>query len=181
MRIKNSKNKVQDHYKNKNGFTLIEIILIIVIVSIAIPALLILLGQGAKQGVNAEIQITASEAAQQLMEEIKSKCWDASKIVAGACTGTGTGGAIGKEGQTRTACTGTPSTYDDVDDYDGDIETCSWNNTAYTRSVEVCYVPAGNLEDISACNTVTDYKRIRVRVNNAIIGNVDVVTVVTNY
>lgn len=166
------------------GFTLIEIVMIIVIASIAIPTLLLLLGQQAKYGVDAEIRVTEINLAQQLMEEIKSKCWDESKIVGGVCTGPGTGSALGTDGtENRTACTGaTTDPFDDVDDYDNYSETCSWGGSTYTRSVDVCYVPSGDLNDTSTCNTATNYKRISVSVNNpANSQSVEVVTVVTNY
>jgi len=50
------------------GFTLIEVVMIIVVVSIAIPTLLIVLGQGAKQGVDAELLVSATNVAQAQME-----------------------------------------------------------------------------------------------------------------
>lgn len=152
------------------------------VVSIAIPVLLIVLGQGAKQGVDAELMVSATNVAQAMMEEIKSKCWDETHIVAGSCTGTGAGGALGLNGETRTACTGASATpYNDVDDYNGYSETCTWGGPSYTTAVQVCYVPAGNLNDTSTCNTITDYKRIQVTVSNVTLGSVNLVTVVTNY
>ena len=87
MKNQSLKIKVQNYFKklsaisyqlsaNKNGFTLIEIVMIIVIVSIAIPALLIVLGQETRQSVDAELQVSATNVAQALMEEIKTKRWD---------------------------------------------------------------------------------------------------------
>lgn len=46
--------------------------MIIVVVAIAIPALLIILGQEAKQSVNAELEIAATNVAQAKMEETKT-------------------------------------------------------------------------------------------------------------
>lgn len=166
---------------DKKGFTLIETVMIIVLVAIAIPALLIILGQETKQSVDAELQISATNIGQAMMEEIRSKCWDEFKTTGANCSGTGSPGALGPNGETRTACTGTPSTYDDIDDYNGYSETCTWGGVSYTTNVQVCYVPSGNLNDISACNTTTDYKRIRVTVTNPNLGSVELVTVVTNY
>lgn len=177
--------------RSENGFTLIEILLIIIIVSIAIPALLMLLGQGAKQGVNAEIQVSATELAQALMEEIKTKCWDESKIVAGACTGTATPSTIQADGE---AWNINHTNYDDVDDYDnlyansGNADSVSIGGTSYSRDVQVCYVQPGDLNNTTPCVKSppvspldNNYKRIKVTVSNSIIGSVDVVTIVTNY
>ncbi|MCE5195239.1 MAG: hypothetical protein LLF28_07335 [Nitrospiraceae bacterium] len=175
MKIRNSKRKVQNYHKNKSGFTLIEIILIIIIVSIAIPALLILLGQGAKQGVNAEVQVSAANIAQDLMEEIKSKQWaNVMPIPPNPYT------ALGFDGvESRTQCTGTSAApFNDVDDYNGYIETCTWGGVSFTTTVTVAYA------DPVALNTdvgLSDYKRITVTVTNSIIGSVALVTVVTNY
>ncbi len=156
--------------------------MIIVIVAIAIPALLIILGQGTKQSVNAELEVGAANVAQALMEEIKSKCWDQTHIVAGSCTGTGAGGALGTEGESRTQCTGASVTpFNDVDDYNGYTETCTWGGPSYTTAVQVCYVPAGNLNNTSTCNIITDYKHIQVTVTNTTLGSLNLVTVVTNY
>ncbi len=162
--------------KVEKGFTLIEIIMIIVIVAIAIPTLLVLLGQGAKQGVYAELEIVATNVGQALMEEIRSNRWDEnSPIPPGAYTS-----PLGPEvGEARTACTGSPSTFDDVDDYNGYTETCSWGGPSYTTGVELCYV---NATDLNTCVAgPTDYKRIEVTVSNPNIGTVELVTVVTNY
>ncbi|MBI4683863.1 MAG: hypothetical protein HY755_01545 [Nitrospirae bacterium] len=166
----------------KKGFTLIETVMIIVIAAIAIPALLLVLGQETQQGVNAELMINATNVAQKLMEEVKSKCWDEFKTGAANCSGTGSPGALGTEGETRTACTGTSAIpFDDVDDYSNYPESCTWGGPSYTTTVEVCYVPASNLNDTSTCNTTTDYKRIKVTVTNTNLGSVELVTVVTNY
>mgnify|MGYP001599012373 CR=1 FL=1 len=172
------------------GFTLIEIVMIIVVVSIAIPTLLIVLGQGARQSVDAELQVSATNVGQAMMEEIKTKCWDETAVSGGACTGTVTPSAIGTDGapgtETRTACTGTSATpYDDVDDYNGYLEPCSWGGPSYTTSVQVCYVPSGSLDSITPCVTAqasaTDFKRIQVTVSNSTLGSVVLVTLVGNY
>lgn len=164
----------------RDGFTLIELIMIIVVLAIAIPVLLIMLGQGAKQSVNAELEIAATNVGQAMMEEIRSKCWDETHIIAGSCTGTGAGGALGLNGETRTACTGASGTpYDDIDDYNGYNEPCTWGGVQYTSDVAVCYVLAAALD---ACvGGPTDYKRIQVTVTNATVGSTVLVTVMTNY
>lgn len=163
---------------NKKGFTLIETVMIIVVVAIALPVIVITLGQEAKHSVDAELRVTATEAAQAIMEEIMSKGWDEnSPIPPGSYTT-----PLGSEGgETKTACAGAPLTYDDVDDYNGYAETCSWGGINYATTVQVCYVPSTNLNDTSACNTATDYKRIQVTVTHPRIGSAELVTVMTNY
>ncbi len=162
----------------RGGFTLIEIVMIIVIASIAIPTLLLLLGQGAKYGVDAEIRVTEINLAQQLMEEIKSKCWDESKVAAG-CTGVGTGTLpLGTDGGGET--NGDPATYDDVDDYISGVPDVPLAGITYTRGVQVCYVDSTALDTCVA--GPTNYKRISVTVNNPTNSqSVEVVTVATNY
>lgn len=184
MKVKSSKLRVKSYseklsafhfslFTDKRGFTLIEVIMIIVVVSIAIPTLLIVLGQGARQGVNAELEISATNVAQALMEEIKSKNWDQnSPIPPGAYSILGIDG-----GETA----GIPSTYNDVDDYNAGAPAVTVGGVSYTRAVQVCYVPSTNLNDTSACNTTTDYKRIQVTVSNATLGSVVLVTVMGNY
>jgi Tfp pilus assembly major pilin PilA len=167
-----------------HGFTLIETLLIIVVVSIALPTLLMILGQSVKQRVRAELEITATQVAQAMMEEIKSKKWDEnSPIVPGMYTTT-----LGPEaGETRPACTGSPSPvnfFDDVDDYHDYPETCIWNGAGYETKVKVCYVDRA---DLNTClvptiySECTDYKRIMVTVKNGTLGAFSLVTVVTNY
>lgn len=150
--------------------------MIIVIVAIAIPALLVILGQEAKQGVNAELMISATNVGQALMEEIRSKRWDENSPIPPVVYTIPPGP---EAGEARATCTGTPNTFDDVDDYNGYSETCTWGGPDYTTDVVVCYVDA---TDLNTCVAgPTDYKRIEVTVSNPNIGTVELVTVVTNY
>ena len=165
----------------KTGFTLIEILLIIVVVSIAIPALLIMVGQEAGFGVESELRVTATNAAQALMEAIKAKCFDETSVSGTTCIQTAAGGALGINGG-ETA--GNPATYDDVDDYNAGVPDANVGGVTYSRSVAVCYVPSVNLNDTSTCNTATDYKQIQVTITplaTAGSSSVTLTTVVTNY
>jgi MSHA pilin protein MshD len=194
--MKNSKFKIQNSklrnseflhsafcilHSRRGGFTLIEIVMIIVVISIAIPALLIILGQGTRQSVDAELQVSATNVAQALMEEIKTKRWDEnSPIPPGTYTTT-----LGPElpGEPWDI---THSNYDDVDDYhnlyanSGNTDAVTIGGVTYTRDVQVCYVQAS---DLNTCvdSTTTDYKRIRVTATNPNLGSVELVTLVTNY
>ena len=57
----------------QRGFTLVEVILVIVVTAIAIPVLILLLGQQARFTVDNEKIINAATLGQALMEEIRSK------------------------------------------------------------------------------------------------------------
>ncbi len=57
----------------RRGFTLIEVILVIIITAIAIPVLIFLLGQQARFTVDSEKTINAAVLGQDLMEEIRSE------------------------------------------------------------------------------------------------------------
>lgn len=164
----------------KKGFSLIEIIMIIVVVSIAIPALLILIGGEAGRGVEPELRITATNVAQQLMDEIMTKCWDETATTAANCGGTVSYSNLGSDsGDT-----------DDIDDYIG-VSSITVGGISYSRSVQVCYVPYNDLK-ISTCPTQgappgtdgTDYKRIAVTVTAPSTNwgsSVVLTTVMTNY
>jgi len=189
-------------FTDKNGFSLIEIIMIILIVSIAIPALLIMLGGEAGRGVDAELRVTATNVAQQLMEEIRTKCWDETSISGSACAQTATPStSLGPDDGSATETT--LASYDDVDDFNdlapggGSVPPCTdsvtVNNVTFTRQTQVCYVNPGDLNTCvdnapaagSCTRTIasgsqTDYKRIAVTVSS---GNTSVTltTVMTNY
>jgi type II secretory pathway pseudopilin PulG len=164
------------HRKN-SGFTIIEALMIIVIVSLAVPALLLVLGQGARQSALAEIAVTGTNVAQAMMEEIKSKKWDENyPIPPGSYTA-----ALGPEaGEGRQNCTGNAVgiAFDDIDDYNGYSETCTWGGKSFTTSVAVCYVDPA---DLTTCIGLSDYKRITVTVTHATLGAVELVTVAANY
>ena len=217
MKIQNSKSKIQSlrsseifNFKflilnsRRGGFTLIEIIMIIVVVSIAIPTLLIMVGQQAKFGVDAEIRVTATNVAQALMEEIKTKCWDDPTLMPGGiCAQTAAASTtLGPEAGEVTL-----SLYDDADDFN-DLtpasvgapctdDTVTVNGITFTREAVVCYVnpgvlntcvdtapAAGSCNRTIAAGSQTDYKKITVTVtapDNNWGSSVVLTTVVTNY
>lgn len=51
----------------------------------------------------------------------------------------------------------------------------------FTCGRTVCFVPASNLNDISNCTSATNYKHVTVTITQAAIGTVTMDTVVTNY
>lgn len=161
--------------------------MIIVIVAVAIPTLLLLLGQGARQGVNAELEIVATNVSQALMEEIRSKRWDENSPIPPGTAST----TLGPDGEA------TRNAYTDVDDFNdmdptigGCTDTVTVNGVTYTRQAVICYVNSADLNTCvdtlgAGCTrtivTPTNYKKITVTVTNVTIGSVELVTVVTNY
>lgn len=122
MQINNSihKNALQ------KGVTLIELIVFIVVVSIALLALVGVFNQAAMTNVDPLIRIRALEAAQAKLDEILALKYDAA---------TPTGGIPACGSTTGAVCTNNPENdYNDVDDFHG------WSDipfTGYGRSVSV--------------------------------------------
>jgi len=194
-------------FTDKNGFSLIEIIMIIVVVSIAIPALLILIGGEAKRGIEPELRVTATNVAQQLLEEIRTKCWDENLISGGICgaatmTSYSDIGITAAEVAQGETC-GTTSTYDDIDDYacsSSGVPAVTVGGVSYSRSVQVCYVkdtdaPPADPDSLKVpCDTLgsgntlgangTNYKKVVVTVtapSTSWGSSVVLTTVMTNY
>ena len=177
--------------------------MIILIVSIALPALVLIVGQEAGRGVESEIRVTATNVAQQLLEEIKTECFDNASVSGATCVQTAAASTtLGPEAGEITL-----ALYDDVDDFN-DLtpaslgttpctDTFSVNNITFTRQVAVCYVNQGDLNTCvdtapvaGSCNRTiaagsqTDYKKITVTVtapgtnwNSSVV----LTTLVTNY
>ena len=70
-------------------------------------------------GVEPELRITATNVAQQLMDEIMTKCWDESAATAANCGGTVSYSTLGYDPASVPAeVLNNLTTYDDVDDYE---------------------------------------------------------------
>lgn len=110
----------------QQGVTLIELVVFIVVVSIALLALAGVFNQAAMSNVDPLIRVRALEAAQSKLDEIIALKYDAA---------TPTGGIPACGSTTGAACTNNPEgDYNDVDDFHG------WSDTPYTgysRSVSV--------------------------------------------
>jgi MSHA pilin protein MshD len=145
------------YLRETKGLTLIEIMLAMTILVIAVIPLMKMLGDTIK-GAQTFGEITiATQLAQDLMEEIKSKKWDETEPNDGTITTTPTRiqvdnathglDDINNENVTQTPGNG-KTNWDDMDDYDGLTETPSLdtNNNVITnygkfsRTVEVRYV-----------------------------------------
>lgn len=153
----------------KKGITLIEMVVMIVVLSVAIPTLLRMWADVAWRSVRSEAMADATFYAQDLLEEIKSKKFDEISVSPRSST-------LGSEpGESRLG-TGNAS-FDDADDYNNYSDSPA---AGYNRSVTVDYVRLGsgniwescgsvncqNITDCTQCNACC-YKRIRVTVGRA--------------
>ncbi len=123
------------------GFTLIEVVLIIVVTAIAIPVLIFVLGQQARYTVDAEKQVAAANLGQELMEEIKSKAYSAAAAYDGYSDTVVLGGV--RYDRAVAVC--------DVDA--SDLETCSGSTTGFTR---ISVTVASDLGTTEVVTLVTD-------------------------
>ncbi|MDO8445065.1 MAG: type II secretion system protein [Deltaproteobacteria bacterium] len=145
---------------NKKGFTLIEVVMIIVILGIMLPGIMMYFIQGVKNSADSQRRATAIFLAEGLMEEIKSKRWDEVAVINATCSNAS---AIGADAEARIA-------YDDIDDFSGMNNATPVNSQGavmvnypnFQQQVTVSYVNAAALN--TAVGGPTCYKRIEVRI-----------------
>ena len=116
--------------KKNQGVSLIELIVFIIVISIASTGLFRVYTYSATRSADPLIQVRAIELAQARLDEILALKYDANTPTGGipACGATGTG-------VTSTACNNTPDAdMNDVDDYNNVSDT---PYTGYTRNVSV--------------------------------------------
>lgn len=153
---------------NKKGFTLIEIIMVIVLFGIIMPGIMLYFIQGVKDSAIPQRRTTAVFLAEALMEEIKSKRWDESASINPTC-GNATSPLAAEEA--------TRNLYDDIDDFNAVVNVPPPQDSqgnpltgaeyqGFSQTVSVCYVPATNLNDTSTCATRTCYKRVQVNITD---------------
>ena len=147
---------------NKKGFTLIEVIMVIVILGIMLPGIMMFFIQGVKDSVDSQRRTTAIFLVDGLMEEIRSKGWD--EVAAGITATCSNASAIGFDvGESRI-------NYDDIDDFNGlnntppsDSQGAAMANYAgFQQQVTVSYVNPAALD--TAVGGPTCYKRVEVRI-----------------
>ena len=163
---------------------LIEVVLIILVISIGLTGVLSYVGQAAQDSAYAHNASVATTLAQDLMEEIRSKCWDETSAATPPCAGAITASAIGADGgETRI-------NYDDVDDFNslpvgGNNPPRDSQGAAmaaypvFTERAVVCYV------DEVALNTCvagpSDFKRVSVTISWSVLDRVELVYVFSNH
>ena len=160
------------------GFTLVEIILVVVIAAIAFPPIMMLFAETVRRSADANLMGKASRLAEDLMEEIRTRKWDETSPDGGGRTSTPSAVLGAETGEVR-------ASYDDVDDFaaitnqspprdalNAVITECS----GYSRSVAVEYVD----DALAPASGPTDHKKVSVTVSCAA-GKVELTTVVSNY
>lgn len=159
---------------NQRGFTLIEIIIGIVVLSISIVLLTILVFPQAQRSAEPLLQQRAAALGQAFIDEIGGKSFDENSdrqgglVRCGEATTTCTAPAnLGPDGETR-------ETFDDVDDYHQlqltvpSLEDALGDNIAtryvgFTYAIDVCYS-----DNTGLCQaTITAFKRIQVTVTTS--------------
>ena len=181
--------------RNKNGFTLLELILVIVVLAVGLTGTLIAFTQGTQNSAYSQNMAVATVLAQDLMEEIRSKCWDETAVAAAPalpCSGPVAPSLppLGPDGETR-------ATYDDVDDFNAlsiapntpprnsqGAAMATYN--IFTQKAEVCYVdPNAGVNGLNIClagAATSNYKKIVVTISWGVQNDqVQLTTVATNH
>ena len=149
---------------NKKGFTLIEIIMVIVLLGIIMPGIMLYFITGVKDSAIPQKRTTAVYLAEALMEEIKSKRWDEVTTINATCSNA-TLPLVAEEA--------TRDLYDDVDDFNGlnnappqDSQGASMgtNYPGFRQQAAVIYVNPATLDMDAGIRTC--YKRIQVDITD---------------
>jgi prepilin-type N-terminal cleavage/methylation domain-containing protein len=141
---------------NNRGLSLIELVIAIVVIGIAIPALTRNWFDITKRSIESEELFDSTSYGEQLMEEIKSKRFD--ERVELPWTPVNFFGAKRADESNENNRT----RYDDVDDYDGFNETLPGN---FRSSVRVAYVNLTGTAWQNVTGDETDFKRVIVTVS----------------
>ncbi len=191
--------------RNHRGFTLVEVVILLVIAAIALPGLMIFFIESMQHSADAQVETVALGLAQELMEEVKAKRWDERSPIPNGSplvydTSGGNYSPIGAEGvEARCDPTGCEA-FDDMDDYDYPDAAASTAPTdahgvplaayaSYRQRIDLCYVaqvnpdvanePAGDC--IAGGAPPTDYKKITVTVTWPPDGRLQLEAVTANY
>ncbi|MCG2712903.1 MAG: type II secretion system GspH family protein [Candidatus Omnitrophica bacterium] len=166
--------------KNR-AFTYIEVLLSVTILGLVLIPLLSQFYTGFQGNVTAELVTQSIDLADEMMEEIKSRCFDENAFPDEPVAPGALGVDPGETSNDRT-------TFDDVDDYhnwqksppqaiDGTVLT---NFSEFSRGVNVEYVTVSGADWISFATT-TYYKRITVIVSHPKISDRRLETIVSHY
>jgi prepilin-type N-terminal cleavage/methylation domain-containing protein len=131
------------------GFTLIETIITLVVLSVAAVGVLSVFTNGMKGSANFLLLSQATQLAQGEMDQ-----------VFGEKAANGFGAATLNQGTPACNSTMLPG---------------------FNCTRTVCFVLAGNLNDQSNCAVATSYKHVTVKISQAVIGDVSVESLITNY
>ena len=152
----------------KKAFTLIELVMVIAVFAIAITPVLILMANLNQRVIQARLTTSAVILGRDILEEILSKRYDENIIYPWS-------NHLGPEsGESR-------SSYDDVDDFDGLVDTNA-SFPGFSRRVNVCYIDPDN-RSLDRClpdSSRTDYKRVDVIVSHNLIGDINFSVIVSS-
>ncbi|QQR81215.1 MAG: prepilin-type N-terminal cleavage/methylation domain-containing protein [Deltaproteobacteria bacterium] len=148
---------------NQKGFSLVELILTITLMTIGLPAIMHLFAETIMTSAKLVVQPTSADLANELMEEIKSRKFDerTAKTNGNWSTIMGT-----DSGET------TKAQFDDVDDFNGYTQSFS-GYTGYSATVSVGYVSSANINSLLTipgtvpASWTPSYKMITVTISNA--------------
>lgn len=143
-------------HRAKAGFSLVEVVVLIVVISLAVPPIVMLLYETVTRGTDSRMQMIATSLATGLMEEILSKNFEDPQ---------GNAGSFGTEEAGR-------ASYDDVDDYDGlsvrppqDSQGNALSDYAAFRTrITVENVSSSSPGGTAASDGSTDFKRVTITV-----------------
>jgi prepilin-type N-terminal cleavage/methylation domain-containing protein len=136
----------------KKGFTIIEIVMVIIILGIAMPSIIQGLYNAITFNVTASTYSEGNGVGEELMEEIKARRFDEKNLRTPPPPYWSTIGVDGGENPSD------KSTFDDIDDYNG------WTDTVsnYSRTVTVFYVTSSDLNNNAG--VVTEMKKAAITV-----------------
>jgi prepilin-type N-terminal cleavage/methylation domain-containing protein len=144
--LRNNSRRLIGYAASQGGFSLIEVIITLVILSIAAVGVLSVFSTSMKSSANPLVLNQAIQLAQGEMDQVQ-----------------GEKAAMGFSGIGAACATTMPP------------------GLGFTCSRTICFVPAGNLNSSSACGSITSYKHITVKIQQAEIGSVSLDTIVSNY
>lgn len=144
-------NNMRTIYNNR-GISLIELVIAIIVIGLAIPALTRNWFDITQRSIRSEEIFDSASYNEQLMEEIKSKRFDESTEPPWTPEN-----SLGVESDEDTR-----AKYDDIDDYDGFGETLPGG---FQSSVQVAYVDLSGTVWQAVTGQETDFKRVNVTVS----------------
>lgn len=167
---------------DKKGFTLIEVVMVIVLLAIVVPGIMLYFTQGVKDSAYSQRRNIAVFLAEALMEEIQSKRWDETASINLTCSNASA--VLGADaGETRI-------NFDDIDDFNAVVGVFPPQNSqgaslgsayqGFSQTIQIWYVNAGSLDAPVAGSTC--YKRISVRITDTTTGEItELVSLRTSY
>ena len=135
-------------FHNQTAFTLIEIIVTIVVLSVAATAIMSMFTNTIRTSADPMIRQQALSIAEAYMEEILSKSFDDPNA--------------DETGETR-------GSFDDVDDYDGLVDVGAVDETGAAIPVLADYTVSVTVTSGASLNGITDALRIRVSVDHTVL------------